>query len=162
MKILPILLLGTMATAGDISLEAFVFGHSYHTTRDDRWNENNWGLAVGVVDQVSDHWDIQVVGGTYLDSFDDRATFLLMGPSYVLGDRHGWHGTAGIAGGYFGGSGFSGAGILPTVTVGYDRVDLCFTGIPHWAFADQIEHDGQFYPDTNMIAVFLKFRVWDF
>lgn len=128
--ILFILCAGLISAENEISMETFVFGHSYHSNRALDWHEENPGLAVGFSQHYGNHFDVLAVGGGYKDSYNQWARFALVGPRMILGDRNGYHSTLAVCAGYFEGSGFTGRGALPIASLGYNWLDLCFTGTP--------------------------------
>lgn len=151
---------------GKTSAEAYVFGKSYHSNRSIDWNENNLGLGGGVAYHYDSNTDLTFVGGAYKDSYGDRAQFALIGVRVVGGDRDGAHATIGVNAGYFTGSDFNGFGIMPVLSVGYDRVDLCVTGSPPGSAGNK--NSGSRDPHDNygaasgFIGVFLKIRIATF
>ncbi len=169
--LLSILCLGAVHAQEDkpYALEAYVFGVSYHTADAYDFNSVNPGLGLGLSRQIWKCFDLGVVGGTYEDSFYEQSKFLLIGPTIVLGDRHAFHGTLSCRAGYFMGSSFNDFGYMPVATIGYDWFDVCFAG----SITLKEDHIGQDTPksypyddpheiSTNMLAVFVKFRVLEF
>jgi len=143
-----------------IDVELSLFGKSYHTNRDKDWNETNLGAGIGLAlsKEKDDAWQMVISGGSYDDSYNEQATYFLVGPRVTTGDKFGFHGTAGLFVGYLNGSDNKGAAIVPVVSVGYDWLDLCIT-------ADPFEKDAT-YADgrvtSKMVAVFVKMRLFTF
>lgn len=139
----------------DVSLD--IFGLSYHQDREYGYNERNPGLGLSLVfhDKEDDFLGFVVSGGVYKDSYYDRAQFLVVGVRCLVGSKDSFHGSLSVQGGYFDGSGFEGLGVLPVVSVGYDRFDLCFTGNP---LETSVDGEGS----SRVLAMFLKVRVWEF
>ncbi len=84
----------------------------------------------------------------------------MLGSSYVIGPRNAFHGSLGFNMGYYEGSGNKGLGFVPLATIGYDRVELCFTGSPK-AGSGEREVNGKEYPATAMVAMFLKVTLYE-
>ncbi len=147
------------AAADDTTLEVYVFGKSYHTNRSYDWNEENYGLGIGLakcIGEDSPNTDVFGVVGSYKDSLNETAKFALFGiRGVVLGQKNDYHATLSFAGGYYEGSGFVKFGILPVFSIGYDKFDLCFTGSPN-----VLDSNDKY--NTAMIAVFLKMQVMEF
>jgi hypothetical protein len=162
MRLLP-LLIASAAAAADLPVdssfaEVYTFGACYHVVRGEPWNEFNPGLGIGLGTIVGEHVDLRISAGAYQDSFGEMARFLMPGGAYVIGSRTDWHGTIGLNIGYMVGSGFTGIGILPVASFGFDRVELCLTGIPT-AWSREDDHNGRVYPATGLVAAFLRVRV---
>ena len=164
----PILLiLATTLLAVDqpTDLELYTFGASYHSNRTVNWNENNLGLGLGVAIHTDTKIDIIFAGGGYKDSYNEIASFGMFGARYVMGERKRVHATAGFMAGYYNGSGFAGVGMIPVVSIGYNWVDLCFTGSPP---ESGHKHNNSDDPKQNretesgMVAAFLKIRLCTF
>jgi hypothetical protein len=133
-------------------------GLSYHTNKSYDFNEENLGLGVSftIGSNVPDDGLSAVMVasvGFYKDSYNEQAKYFLAGPRGVIGHRDGFHVSGAVQVGYVDGSGLHGAGIIPFVSVGYDRFDLCVTGDP---FSKDSEDKSKF------VACFLKIRVLDF
>lgn len=168
-SILILSLVGSLMAGDDdkTSLEAFIFGKSYHFNRTVPWHETNPGVAVGLA-HATEAGDLLVTVGGYRDSYGEQAKFALLGIRGYLGDRHALHVTGGLSLGYYQGSGNHGTGLIPIVSIGYNRVDLCVTG--DWLSRNSNENaqyraDGSIDPhsvDSSSVAVFLKVRVYDF
>jgi hypothetical protein len=148
------------------SVETLVFGVSYHSNRSIDWNEQNYGLGLGIAYHQGVHVDLTVTAGEYEDSYHEPARFFLIGARHIFGEREGAHVTIGGAGGYYYGSRMPGIGFMPVVTAGYDRFDLCITGNP--VGIGSKNNSGCRDPqdnkniDTALIAVFLKIRLATF
>jgi hypothetical protein len=138
-------------------LELDIMGLSYHAKRSVGFNETNPGaglsLTVGT-HEPSDTISADMVAsfGAYKDSYSERSEYLIAGPRLTLGARNGLHVTAACLLGYVSGSGVKGAAIVPIVSVGYSRADLCITG-------DPFERGAM---TSRVIACFLKIRLLDF
>jgi hypothetical protein len=146
-------------------VEAYVFGVSYHTNRKIDWNETNPGLGIGLAYHYDKNVDITCVGGTYKDSYFERATFALVGARIVCGNRDSLHATFGVNGGYFMGSDMHGIGIMPIVSVGYDWIDLCMTGYPGPSTSKNTGSSDPRYnhgAPSGFIGLFLKMRLVTF
>ncbi len=158
MELKPALPPAGMAPAR-VDLELDIFGVSYHSNRTYGFNETNYGVGFNAAmsSPTNDHFYMVVSTGTYKDSYDKDAFFFMVGPRAMIGYRNGLHATASVQGGYLRGSGAKGQGILPIVSFGYDRVDVCVTGTP---FSE--DNNSNSADNSNMVAVFLKFRVFEF
>lgn len=179
MKLLPLLLLASVALAADsieppkknedtapLDVELLVFGLSYHTNRAMKWNEKNYGLGLGVAYNVEENVYLLASVGGYKDSFYQDARYAMVGARLMFGEREGWHTTVNGTVGYMRGSGFYRYGAMVYASVGYDWLDLCVTGIPgedsgggNAALSDGNEMKT---PSSSMVAVFLKARVLTF
>jgi hypothetical protein len=139
------------------SLEATVFGLSYHTNRHHDWNEVNPGTSLSLVKP--------------LESYNND---MLIGARHTIGDRKAGHITGSLSAGYFEGSGLRGFGIIPVVSIGYNRVDVCITGDPYQR-TESYTYNRLDYPDghttidytytkssTAIIAAYIQFRLATF
>lgn len=138
-------------------VEADLMGISYHTKRDQGYNERNYGggISLTIGSDTPDDGRSAVMClsfGSYKDSYNERSNYVLAGPRGVLGYRDGVHVAVACLLGYVGGSDIHGAAILPTVSVGYNRIDLVITGDP---FANDTT-------ESKFIAAFIKIRLLDF
>ena len=135
MKYIMLLILASLLYCQDCqdSIELLGFGLSKHYDRDREYNERNWGLGLlwahNIYDKRMDHDaaytpEFTIVAGSYRDSYNARASFLMPGIRFVWGDRAGWHQWVSVNGGYFMGSGYPGLGIMPSFGAGYSRYDL--------------------------------------
>lgn len=138
-------------THGTLALDAF--GLSYHNNRSVRWNERNPGIGITVTTEQSDSSDLMCSIGSYRDSLDERATYALTGLRYVVGERTSLHTYMGALTGVLYGSGNHGAVILPYLSIGYDRVDLCLTG--SYARKSSGQPDSRL-SSTSFVACFLS------
>jgi hypothetical protein len=92
----------------------------------------------------------------------NTATYAMVGfRGYVFGERNGVHGTITAAGGYFDGSFYDGVGVMMVGSIGYDRVDLCFTGFPDLGSKTDENKDPE-KSSSGVVAAFLKIRVMEF
>jgi hypothetical protein len=132
-------------------LELFVFGKTYHTNPKCDLNETNPGVGLGVVYNYERTADFTLIGGVYEDSYENTARFLMPGLRFKFGNRNRLHANLGVNGGYFEGSDFNGFGIMPSAAVGYNRVELCFTGSPNTGR----EHENS----TGFVATFIKVTI---
>jgi hypothetical protein len=159
--LLLLLLLSNIQAEETFDLDAYVFGKSYHTNRHIHFNETNPGLALGIGYEMEKHLDVIATTGIYKDSYSDTATFAVVGFRIIfIGERKTFHTTLGGSIGYIKGSTFNGLGMLPVASIGYNRVDLCFTGDPTGS-------DNQTGPTaktsrTASIACFLKVNLLKF
>jgi hypothetical protein len=157
------------------SLEATVFGLSYHTNRHHDWNEVNPGTSLSLVKPLESYNnDMLFTIGTYDDSDRHQAKFALIGARHTIGDRKAGHITGSLSAGYFEGSGLRGFGIIPVVSIGYNRVDVCITGDPYQR-TESYTYNRLDYPDghttidytytkssTAIIAAYIQFRLATF
>jgi hypothetical protein len=140
-------------------VELDVMGLSYHTKNSYDFNEENPGLGVSFTigtNVPDDGLSAVMVAsvGYYKDSYNEQAKYFLAGPRGVIGHRDGFHVSGAIQVGYVSGSGLHGGAIIPFLSVGYDRFDLCITGDPIG--------QGDTEETSKFIACFLKIRVLDF
>lgn len=149
-----------------IDTEAYIMGLSYHTNRDVRYNGVNPGFGLGITirDSVADPLEFTISAGTYRDSYNETAKFCLIGPRYTFGNRQGLHSSLGISIGYYDGSGKDGIGIVPIVSIGYNRVDLFMTGDPRSAHGNTGSTDPKDNRNTTsgVVCAFLKIRLATF
>jgi opacity protein-like surface antigen len=172
--ITSLVLISAIASAADFnkdmwSAETMIFGASYHTNRNIHWNENNTGLGLGLVYKLPNDFDTPAVeatllGGMYKDSYDEWAKFLMPGLRFNNGDMNRFHWNIGLNIGYYDGSSFNGLGILPSIGIGWNRVDLCFTGSPARP-GPKSNPNGSSDPQENrittsgFIAAFIRIKV---
>jgi hypothetical protein len=164
------LMLAACALAGEgdriVTVEAYGFGLSYHSNQDINWNQENYGLGIGLAAREADETvEAIAIVATYRDSFNEPAYLLQAGFRKTFGDYDGFHGTLGVTVGFLKGSGNNGASILPVASIGYDWIDLCLTGMPPMGSgAEQQGTDPQDnrMVDTAVIAAFVKIRLWEF
>lgn len=114
------------------TVEISCFGASYHANRARQWKEINPGLGVGVVftkhkEDPGSHTSFFIHAGTYTDSYNDRAVFLVGGPRVTLGYENSYHVSADLGLGFLHGSDSKGTALIPSVSAGYDRFNLCVT-----------------------------------
>jgi hypothetical protein len=179
MKINTILIfLSTVAPASELSftnisqpmsVETYVFGKSHHTNRKVDWNENNYGMGLGIAYTMPTDYgqkivDFTLIGGTYKDSYNESARFFMPGIRLNYGKRNDLHWNIGFNVGYFEGSGCRGTGMLPSLGIGWNRFDICLTGsIP--TIGDKRNPNGSRNPEDNrntssgFIATFLRIKV---
>jgi hypothetical protein len=138
-------------------LELDLLGLSYHAKRSVGFNEVNPGAGLSLTvgthepsDTISADMVLSV--GSYKDSYSARSDYLIAGPRLTLGARNGMHATAACLLGYVSGSGVGGAAIVPVVSLGYSRADICITG-------DPFERGAM---TSRVLACFLKIRLLDF
>jgi hypothetical protein len=138
-----------------------LFGASYHTNRYIDWRERNPGVGLTISRPTDPHFDFVVSGGTYIDSMDKHAQYLLGGGRAIIGDRYRWHGAVVLEGGYSKANGMNGITFLPVLQFGYDRFSLCVTG--------QVDKNSEGNPgnnpnmaSTSVIAFFVEYTVWRF
>jgi hypothetical protein len=146
-------------------VDLYVFGASFHSFHSEikPLNGFNPGVGLGFAYHMLEKTDATIAMGGYIDSFEHQAQFTMVGVRQVFWERKGFHATVGISGGYFQGSGFNGLGVVPTVSIGYNRVDVCFTG----TFNQPVEMEkyyGKTLTDheegkTAVLGMFLKFRL---
>lgn len=159
-----ILAMASCFAVESISPELLLFGTSYHSNRNVRWNEKNPGVGVGVAYAYDEDTDLVFSVGTYKDSFAETARFALVGARAWFGDRNAGHMTVGFHGGYYEGSGFAGAGFMPVVSVGYEWLDLCITGMPSGSTSGHT-NTGPNDPHnvaTGFVGVFVQVRLMTF
>lgn len=154
---------GTPMVDGSVSL--LVFGKSYHTNREPNYRETNPGLGIAVnFEPKGDFANFMVVGGAYMDSYDQQARFLMAGPQLVLGYREAFHVIPGFCAGFLKGSGHNGSIIMPYLAIGYNRVDLCFTGDPSGSNNNIVRNQNgsidRDHSSTAAIAIFLKVNIF--
>jgi hypothetical protein len=166
--IFSLLILSIQASALDkTDLELSVFGLSYHTNRDYDYNEVNPGLGLNLtfssLEKQNQNWYLSWVlsGGFYKDSYSDTATYLLVGPRLTLGYDDSFHVSGGFGVGYFEGSGNTGIGYIPVVTVGYDWFNVGITGDP-FSRSETVDVGDKRVAYTKMVAVFLNLKVLTF
>ena len=141
-------------------LELNVFGLSYHTNRNYNFNEVNPGLGLGLVfnkvgyEDDGSHMSMVVSAGEYKDSFNNTAYYILAGPRLTLGYEDSFHATAEAGVGLLHGSGNKSAALVPVVSVGYDRFNLCVTG--------ELGNTSNEHEASKMIALFLRVKLFDF
>ena len=151
----------TSAEMPPVSLEATVYGISYHTNREVDWNEVNQGVGLTLVVpfEVTGKGDSVITSiGTFLDSDSYQSKYALIGLRHTFWNAEEWHMNASVSAGYFDGAGQHGFGIIPIVSVGYNMVDICFTGgidIP--VTAPNVSST-----KTSLIAAFLQLRLLTF
>lgn len=138
-------------------LELDLMGLSYHTNRNYDFNEVNPGIGLSFTlgsDVVDDGNSAVLVAsfGTYKNSYDGQANYFLVGPRGTLGYREHFHVSGAIQAGYIIGFNQNGSVIVPVLSVGYNRFDLCITGNPFEKDEDN---------ESKFIACFLKIRVLD-
>lgn len=157
------------AIHGSLALD--VFGKSYHTNRYARWNETNPGLGVTAAFEhtserdESPSCDYVLSVGTYRDSFNDQAKYALAGLRFMVGSHEGLHGSCAASIGILDGSGNQGLDIVPVLALGYDRVDLCVTGMYSPNTNGQRDKQGRVDPriaTTSLIACFLSITLFRF
>lgn len=141
-------------------LELNVFGLSYHSNRNYNFNEVNPGLGLGIVFnnvEATDngyHMSMVVSAGEYKDSYNATAYYFLAGPRLTLGHENDFHATAEFGVGLLHGSGNKSSAVVPVVSVGYDRFNLCVTG--------EIGNTTNEHEASKMIALFLRVKLLDF
>jgi hypothetical protein len=142
--------------ANSYTLELDVFGLSYHDNRSYDFNEVNPGVGLNLCIKASsdDVLELMLSGACYKDSYSDLATFVGIGPRWTVGDRKSLHASLAFIGGYMMAEKDRTLAV-PVLAFGYDFVDVCFTGKPS-------SGDEKYADASNMVAVFLKFRVWEF
>lgn len=144
-------------SADDTVFEGYVFGKSYHTNRDYDWNENNYGLGVGMTYDCKTIVKPSAIVATYRDSLNRKNTLAMVGPRIDFGWSSGFNGCIGASAGYFSTSCFNHTAGIVYAGIGYDRVNLMVTGYPKW-----VDMDSNPNTSTGMVAVFLKIRVATF
>jgi hypothetical protein len=163
-NILLLLILATFANAEDFkhnfSTELDVFGLSYHANRDYDFNEVNPGLGITMVMNSAEptdmsHFSMIASVGSYRDSYNDQAWYILAGSRFTVGTRDGLHASAALTLGWVDGSGTRGLPIVPFLSVGYNRYDLGITGSPETGKSGAED-------SSKVIAVYLKIRLLDF
>lgn len=161
--------------ADRFSLEANVYGVSYHTNRDYAWNEKNPGLGLTVLYRLGSGFSLIEAVGAYDDSNSRHARYALTGLRYTVGDESRFHASIGFAAGYYRGSGFHGVGCAPEILVGYNRVSLGIVVLPkpdHSAETTSYETNQQtgettpkvcrYSTSTSAIGAYLNVRIADF
>lgn len=140
------------------TLELYVFGKSYHSNRSYNWNENNYGLGIGIDFPVMEDlpFTIMCMGGVYKDSYNEYAKFMVLGPRYTIGNTDAWHSSFSVGAGPFYGSDFNGLGYVGIFALGYEKISICITGSVDTGPAKEGA------TSTNMIATFLKIRLMEF
>jgi hypothetical protein len=140
-----------------LSLDAF--GASYHTNRQVQWHQENPGLGVTVGAPVVDAFDVVASVGSYIDSYDLHARYALGGFRFIIGERYAWH--IDLVGeiGYYDGSGIDGMQFVPVLMLGYNRVNLCATGM---LAPNQTAGNDPKRSSTSLIAVFAEYDLWRF
>ena len=159
--LLLLLLISNTQAEETFDLDAYLFGKSYHTNRQVNYNEINPGLALGIGWQALPSIDLIATTGVYKDSYYDIAKFAVLGFRFILiGKRNSLHVTLGASVAYIKGSTFNGLGVLPVISLGYNRIDLCFTGDP----TGSDNHIGTTPKSstTQSIAAFLKVNILKF
>lgn len=147
----------------NVDLEVSLFGLSYHSNTDYDWNQVNQGAGLGVViGSNGDKLRFVLCGGTYKDSFNKQAIYVLGGLRCMLGDDHGFHHGINILTGFLNGSNTNGATFLPVYTVGYDWFDFCVTADPFNKDRNNTNRDGEVVPESKTIACFINLRVCRF
>jgi hypothetical protein len=157
-RLIPLLAVQALS-ASEGSTDIYVFGASYHTNTEYSYNGENYGVGVGFAYYVADNTEITIIQGAYIDSFDQQAVFVMPGVRHTVGDRNGLHSSLGLNAGLFSGSGFNGFGFMPTATIGYDRVDLCVTGLPNMTDNNPSTDDPRQGASTGVIGAFIKLRI---
>jgi|HubBroStandDraft_4_1064222.scaffolds.fasta_scaffold431464_1 hypothetical protein len=142
-------------------LDVDIFGASYHTNRYIAWREHNPGLGLTVGIPNDPNFDFVVSGGTYIDSMDNHARYIMGGFRPIIGDRFNWHGALVLEGGYMHGSGSSGVAFIPVLQFGYDRYMLCVTGMLN-KNSDGNPGNNPNAASTSMIAFFLEVTAYRF
>ncbi len=172
-KIILLLVISIISlVASDNAMEGYVFGLSKHSNQSINYNEVNQGVGLGYAHKLENEFNssydtyMTVIGGVYKDSYYETATFLMPGFRIGFGDMAGMHFTAGMNAGYFNGSDFKGLGVMPSVTVGYDRFDICFSGIPAIGGGkkqEQVSNDPRDnrHATGGVVAMFIKIRLMD-
>jgi hypothetical protein len=168
MKYLPLLLVASLASGASFideikentKVEVLLLGTSYHSNKEADWNKNNWGIGVGIAHQLSEYTDFVANVGTYKDSMYEQANFAVFGFRGYIFDRHGFHGTLGMSGGYMSGSGYTGLTVFPVASIGYDRYELC--GMVSPARYEKINYDtGKVTANMGYVAsLFLKIQLF--
>lgn len=162
MRYLLLLLLILNSQAQEtFDLNAYVFGKSYHTNRHVHFNETNPGFALEIAAEENQYLDFIVTTGVYKDSYSDVARFAMGGARlFFLGSREKFHTTLSVEAGYLKGSTINGLTIIPVMSIGYDRIDLCFTGDP--TGSDNKTGPTAKTSTTASIAAFIKINLIKF
>jgi hypothetical protein len=167
-------MLAACAAAGDsdgyekiVAVEVYGFGLSYHSTRDRDWNENNYGLGIGLAArEPGSTVEAVAVAATYRDSFNEQAYLLQAGVRKTFGDFDGLHASVSGTIGILNGSGNKGAAFIPVASVGYDWLDLCVTYIPSQKQVGieykSIDPERTNLLETSVVAIFVKIRLCEF
>lgn len=130
-----------------------VFGKSFHT----KSGFNEWNPGVGawiyMKEKISDDvsFGACVNAGYYVDSYNERARYVIPGMILQVGNPHKWHSDLSIGVGYFEGSSNRGIGPGTCVSYGYNRVLLCASVSPKNGPAT-----------TNAMAFWMRVRVGEF
>ena len=167
MKYIPLLLVASLASGASFvdeikantKVEVILLGTSYHSNHDTEWNTRNWGIGVGIAHQLSEYTDFVANVGTYKDSVYDTAKFAVFGFRGYIFDRHGFHGTLGLSGGYMNGTGYTGLTVFPVASIGYDRYEVC--GMVSPARYEKFNYDtGKSSAEMGYVAsLFLKIQL---
>ena len=153
--------------------EVYIFGFTRHSNRNVNYNEKNYGFGLGVFrriieDNVYSNIDATFIGGTYIDSYNERAKFLMPGLRFNFGNINTFHSSLGVNAGYFVGSDMVGFGIIPCATIGFNRFDICVTGFPNHNSGEQQNENSKYtsrkdqqnenakYASSGFISVFAK------
>lgn len=148
-------------------LELYGFGKSYHTNRDVNWNEKNYGLGLGVAENLDSNFYVTAMIGSYKDSYNEYAKMALIGFRGMLGNPSEFHTIVGVSAGYYDGSSNKGFGIVPYIGFGYDWVDVCVTASPSKENNTAVcsySNDPQDNRNVSsgVICAFLKLRIMKF
>lgn len=171
MKYLILLLCATFLNAQEEntqSLSLDILGFSDHSNHYVHYNQTNDGIGASYAVQIhpeKDHTEGIFSIGTYKDSMDNRATYALVGlRTYLLGSPSAFNIAFSLSGGFYHGSGAKYFAMIPVISVGYDIISLCATGM-YSRDQNSYNEDGSInrgHCGTSVIAAFLEFKVLTF
>ena len=147
------------------SLDLIILGLSDHSNKGCHYNQTNPGEALVYgykFHPERDNTEIIVSTGTYKDSMDNRASFGVVGMRILLlGSPHSFNSTFSFSVGPWHGSGSASWGVIPVLTVGYDKFSIGCTGSyakNRTAYNDDGTVD-KTNSSTSVIAVFADIKI---
>ena len=147
------------------SIELDLFGFSHHSNPAPHYNSTNPGEGITYAysfNPPKDHVEFIASVGTYKDSMNNRARFGLVGLRFlIIGDPKSFNATFSFSVGPYRGSGIPSVGIIPVISLGYDKFSVGVIG-GYSKDSNSYNADGSISKtnsSTSVIAVFADIKI---
>lgn len=135
--ILSLVVLSLYAENNIDGYDLYVWGLSYHTNRDNKYNEINPGVGFGIyaIDMKKENFQTQMAfhASCYWNSYNDPAATFSFGPRFILGNVETFHVDVSLDFGFMAAESYDPkvcGFILPGLSVGYDKMNVQTVFVP--------------------------------
>lgn len=139
----------SLFAASEQGNELYGYGASYHTNRDYRFHEFNPGIGFGHYWKDNEHCEMTVQGSVYSNSYGHFTTIATFGPRFTVGHEKDMYAFLSINAGATYSVDYYNLIILPSVGIGYKKVNVNFIFIPK---------GGNREDSSDAVGVFLGYK----